>query len=156
MTDTHPAGYGMEALADLLTPCVSCSEEESQSGSSSDEEELPEAPPAALCRTKSVSQSSAPVAKKPKAKSARKALAVKKAPVKKAPVKKAPVKRTVRRPYKSMPQEKLVSKKQTAQGRFDVVKIKFDRLQSQLDRFNNEITLREATATTETETVEEV
>jgi hypothetical protein len=150
MTDTHPAGYGMEALADLVTPCVSCSEE-SQSDSSSDEEELPEAPPAALCKTKSVSQSSAPVAKKPKAKSARKALAVKK-----VPVKKAPVKRTVRRPYKSMPQEKLVSKKQTAQGRFDVVKIKFDRLQSQLDRFNNEITLREATATTETETVEEV
>jgi hypothetical protein len=154
MTDTHPAGYGMEALADLVTPCVSCSEE-SQSDSSSDEEELPEAP-AALCKTKSVSQSSAPVAKKPKAKSAGKALAVKKVPVKKAPVKKAPVKRTVRRPYKSMPQEKLVSKKQTAQGRFDVVKIKFDRLQSQLDRFNNEITLREATATTETETVEEV
>jgi hypothetical protein len=123
MADTDmPEGF--------LTPCVSASE------SGSDEGGEEEAPPAALQRTESVSM--APTGAKT-AKAPRKALSVNK----KTPVKKTPVKRTMRRPYKSMLQEKLVSKQEIVQGRFDIAKKRFDVLQTQLERFNSEIALRE-------------
>jgi hypothetical protein len=115
----------MLQMQNLLTPCVSDSE------TGSDEREEEEAPPAALSRTKSfsVSPKGAKTAKAP-----RKAVGVNK---------KTPVKQTMRRPYKSMVQEKLVGKQEIVKSRVDIAKKRFEVLQTQLDRLNNEMALRE-------------
>jgi hypothetical protein len=163
MTEINPVDLTMvDTLEDLLTPCVSGSEAESDASESEEdgedeldeevEEEMqgcspPPDHPAALTKTKSVSK--AP--KTTGTKAPRKAIALKKSatkkpkktPVKKTSVKKAPVKRTVRRPYKSWTQEKLVSKKDMAQGRFDLVANRYNRLQTQLQRFTAEMELRD-------------
>ena len=141
-TNTMTDMLEMEHL--LTMPDTACvSESETGSDAVSDGEWDEEAPPA-LCREKSFSQT---------AKAPRKALPVKKkTPVKKTAVKKTPVKktRTMRRPYKSMPQEKLVSKQEIvksrfdlAQSRFDLAKKRFEGLQTQLERLNSEIEVRE-------------
>jgi hypothetical protein len=123
----------MLQMQNLLTPCVSDSE------TGSDEREEEEAPPAALSRTKSfsVSPKGAKTAKAPRkatAKAPRKAVGVNK---------KTPVKQTMRRPYKSMVQEKLVGKQEIVKSRVDIAKKRFEVLQTQLDRLNNEMALRE-------------
>ncbi|KAJ1467083.1 hypothetical protein T484DRAFT_1756149 [Baffinella frigidus] len=50
--------------------------------------------------------------------------------------------RTIRRPYKSMDQAKLVTKQAIASGRFEVVSKRMISTQNQLERFNYEIAVR--------------
>lgn len=50
--------------------------------------------------------------------------------------------RTVRRPYKSMKQKKLVAKQAIAHGRFEVVTKRMQTMQNQLERFNFELAIR--------------
>jgi hypothetical protein len=52
--------------------------------------------------------------------------------------------RTVRRPYKSMAQDKLVAKQAVAHGRFEVVSKRMGVIQGQLLRFDHEIATRAA------------
>jgi hypothetical protein len=72
-----------------------------------------------------------------------------KAPKKKAmkKVKEVKVKkpRTIRRPYKSMEQEKLVAKQVIANARFEVASKRMTSTQNQLERFNYELAIRKDT-----------
>ena len=67
---------------------------------------------------------------------------------KKVAVKKKVVKtkkpKTIRRPYKSMPQDKLETKQSVAFGRFEVASKRLSVIQGQLERFDYEIATRVA------------
>jgi hypothetical protein len=107
------------------------------SGMSSEDEEEP--PVTMLAPKKASKAPKEPKAKAPKKKAAPKE--PKKTAVK-VPKQKKP--RTVRRPYKSMPQEKLEAKQLVAHGRFEVVSKRMGVIQGQLARFDHEIATREA------------
>ena len=133
--------------------------------SGDEEKDYPEAEPLPVVLTKTKSTTKTPKslkAKAPKTKAPKtKALKIKapkaakaskgakapkvkgpKAPRKALAPKKTPVKRTIRRPYKAMPLEKLTSKQEVTELRFNLIKSRFLRLQNQLERFNDEIALR--------------
>ena len=78
--------------------------------------------------------------KKPRAKAKPKPKG-EKLPRKKA-IKKEKKPRTIRRPYKSMDLDKLVTKQAIASGRFDVVSKRMISTQNQLERFNYELAVR--------------
>jgi outer membrane biosynthesis protein TonB len=83
--------------------------------------------------------------KPPKAKATPKAKGEKiprKKAVKKEKIEKIKKPRTIRRPYKAMDLDKLVTKQAVASGRFDVVSKRMISTQNQLERFNYELAFR--------------
>lgn len=102
------------------------------SDSSSDEEQEAPATKPLPKKTKTVAP------KAPRAPKKTKAVVAKKPPIK---TKKT---RTVRRPYKSMAQDKLVAKQAVAAGRFELANKRMGIIQCQLHRFDHEIATRAA------------
>ena len=97
---------------------------------------------------------------KPKAKTTKAKAQGDKAPRKKAIKKEKAVKvkkpRLIRRPYKSMDYEKLVTKQAVASGRFEVVSKRMTSTQNQLERFNYELAIRNDTTTPSEESTQMV
>lgn len=102
--------------------------------SESDGDEGDEAPVAVVTKTKKPNTKAKGVTKAPRKKA-----------IKKEKTVKAKKPRTIRRPYKSMDYDKLVTKQAIASGRFEVVSKRMISTQNQLERFNYELAIRKDT-----------